>query len=173
LEIAKLTQELQVAKDEMHQLMERKSGGQDKLSAVGTIRKEKELKQTQGECEELKQEVARLSLENERLRQDMARFEDESAQHANLPRSLQNAQEEEKLHQVQDIITAEDYMPQEDPNQEEQNANDEENEGGKAEGKGVMNEEEMASLGSNTLRSSLGDFTKSQKLIIENVIILH
>ena len=134
----------------MQQLLERKTDGQEKLLAVGSVRKDKELRQLQGECELLKADIARLTKENEMVKSENRRLEEkdrEIERHTNLPLSPENIFREEN-----------------EAEEEKERPADLINEEKKEE------EIELAeSLGSDTLKSSLSELTKSQKIIVENV----
>eukprot|EP01022_Parablepharisma_sp_SALTPOND_P018367 TRINITY_DN2996_c0_g1_i1.p3 TRINITY_DN2996_c0_g1~~TRINITY_DN2996_c0_g1_i1.p3 ORF type:complete len:460 (+),score=95.96 TRINITY_DN2996_c0_g1_i1:1555-2934(+) len=136
LEIAKLNQELQLLKEDMQQMME--GGNKDKLASIGSMRKDKELRQLQGECELLKAEVERLREENDRIKRE------------NLPRAIR-----EDFHE---------FNMEEDKERGIEEASPERQIAREAEG------DLGASLGNSTLKSSLSELTKSQKLIIENVL---
>ena len=125
-------------KEEMQQIFEKKDPLTDKLGSVGSVRKDKELRQLQGECELLKTEVDKLKSENEVLRSRS------SPSKADL---LPIA--------VKDEFTGE--------------AAEEEDKGRTFPEQNMIEQEAAGSLGNSTLKSSLSELTKSQKLVIENV----
>jgi hypothetical protein len=150
LEVAKLNQELQRVQSELKQLYDKRSEGDEKLMAVGSMRKEKELKQLQSECEMLKAEVARLENENEAL-QLVGHKQSSRPGHLDLPIAASGHEEQLRdMHddprKPEDLASA---VPQETKDPE-------------------LEAELAGSMGSNTIKSSISELTKSQKLIIEN-----
>jgi len=144
LEIAKLNQELQLLKEELRSRDNIKSAENiksgDKLTAIGSVRKDKELREVQSECEILKNELDRLRSENEMLKINQ-KEEPKSAEQ--LKRECMPRSAKEAMFSVDE--------------QDDENKKAEEGFG--------------ASIGSGTLKSSISELTKSQKLVIENVFL--
>ena len=149
-----MAQELQAAQNELKQLYDKRSEGDEKLMAVGSMRKDKELKQLQGECGRLQAEVARLQGENEAL-QLVSHKPASRPAHLDLPIAANEHEEplrggHDDPHKSADLEAP---VPQEPKDPE-------------------LEAELAGSMGSNTIKSSISELTKSQKLIIENASLL-
>ncbi len=146
-----MTQEVQLLKEELQnqQHTGKRDPGNDKLASVGSVRKDKELRQLQGDYELLKAEVEKLRSENAILKSERS-----VRRSGDLP-----------------IAVKESFSPA-------AHALEEDKEKSPAEGfiqspqKPAAEDELAGSLGNSTLKSELCDLTKSQKLLIENVIIV-
>ncbi len=176
LEVAKLSQELQAMREEMQQLLEKKTEGQDRLLAVGSVRKDKELRQMQGEYELIKADLARLKGENQALKAEIGR-RDEIDKHTNL--SQRSRADNMPMLSPAPEDKARPRSSRRDPTVDEPGENPVAERAApvpipatapKQSRHEQQKEEDLeGSVGSGTLRSGMSELTKSQRLIIENV----